>query len=193
MVKGLYVPAHDGEPLEVRDFDGDAIGTAVGGLMEAVDVPPLGITVYVNEEGLIHHLPFNSRVSFAWWYYVPQARRSMLVGGAVVVGEPDIDGADTDIPAEALEMFTKPQHWGILIDPGGMPASGVMPDTMLNHVLLPLVAGRPQKVVSTARYASCFDAMAWALSLGERWPEIDDFTILPMAEVLEYFGVTLRD
>ncbi|GAA3830414.1 hypothetical protein KACC15558_11140 [Brevibacterium ammoniilyticum] len=190
MARGLYVPAYDGEPLEMRDFEGDAIGTAVGGLMEAVDIPALGITVYVNEEGLLRRLPFNSRVSFAWWYYVPEARRSMLVGDAVIVGEPDIDGADTDIPESTLEMFINPRQWGILIDPGGMPASGVMPDTMLNHVLLPLVAGRPQKVVSTACYASCFDAMAWALSLGERWPEMDDFAILPMSQVLEHFGVT---
>lgn len=36
----------------------------VDGLMEAVDLLNFGATIYVNEEGLLRHLPFNSRASF---------------------------------------------------------------------------------------------------------------------------------
>jgi len=35
----------------------------VDGWIEAVDVPNLGITIYVNEEGVLRHLPFNPRAS----------------------------------------------------------------------------------------------------------------------------------
>jgi hypothetical protein len=86
------------ELAELQDYQ-----EAVGGWIEAVDVRDLGVTVYVNEEGLLHHLRFNSRATFLWWYYVPATRNgAMLVGEAVVVGLPDRDGNSTDVPLEAL-------------------------------------------------------------------------------------------
>jgi|GEM_PF-2549021 len=62
MVKGIHVPVDPSEPLEVCDFANlAAYRAAVEGWIEPVDVPDLGITIYVNEEGLLRHLPFNSR------------------------------------------------------------------------------------------------------------------------------------
>lgn len=88
MTKGIVVP-HDAEAaLEVREFSefGD-YQQAVGGWIEAIDIPSLGIMVFVNEEGLLKHLPLNSRMTFLWWFQVPEARqRAMLVGDAVIVG-----------------------------------------------------------------------------------------------------------
>ncbi len=91
MVKGIYVPADGDEPLEVREFNGlEDYQRAVEGWIEPVDVLDLGITIYVIEEGLLRHLPFNSRATFLWWYHGPAARQSaMLVGNAVIVGMPD--------------------------------------------------------------------------------------------------------
>ena len=60
MVTGIVISSAIDEP--VREFDTaapDAIATAVGGLMEAVDLLDLGITIYVNEEGLLQSLPYN--------------------------------------------------------------------------------------------------------------------------------------
>lgn len=66
MAQGIYGPA-EGQP-EKREFTClEDYQAAVGGLIEAVDVPDLGITIYVNDEGLLRHLPFNSRASFLWW------------------------------------------------------------------------------------------------------------------------------
>ena len=64
MVKGIYVPIDESEPLELREFATfDDCQAAVDGWIEAVDVPNLGITIYVNEEGVLRHLPFNPRAS----------------------------------------------------------------------------------------------------------------------------------
>lgn len=94
MVQGIVIPAIDSMPLAVREFAGlKDYQEAVGGWIEAVDIPDLGITIYVNEEGLVHHLPFNSRATFLWWYHWPASRNvAMLVGEAVIVGMPDHDG-----------------------------------------------------------------------------------------------------
>lgn len=109
MVRGIYLPADDREKLVVHDFAGAEDYTrCVDGYIEAVDVPDLGIRIYVNEEGLIRRLPFNSRASFLWWYYVPAARESLLVGDAVIVGCPDADGETTDVPEAVLQLLTEP-------------------------------------------------------------------------------------
>lgn len=64
MVKGVYVRVDENEPLERCEFAMlDAYQAAVDGWIEAVDVPNLGITIYVNEEGVLRHLPFNPRAS----------------------------------------------------------------------------------------------------------------------------------
>ena len=107
MTKGIVVP-HDGDaPLELREFSefGDYQQT-VGGWIEAVDIPSLGVAVYVNEEGLLQHLPLNSRVTFLWWFHVPEARqRAMLLGNAVIVGAPDVEGNTTDVPAAVCSLL----------------------------------------------------------------------------------------
>ncbi|WP_341210582.1 DUF3846 domain-containing protein [uncultured Microbacterium sp.] len=82
MLNGIYVPVDESELLEQREFATlDGYQAAVGGWIETVDVPGLGITIYANEEGLLRRLPFNSRASFLWWYHVSGAQ-AMLVGNA---------------------------------------------------------------------------------------------------------------
>lgn len=68
MVKTVYIPVDTDEEVEVREAeDVEALQAAVGGWLEAIDVPSLDITIYINEEGRVRHLPFNSRASFLWW------------------------------------------------------------------------------------------------------------------------------
>lgn len=91
MVTGIVVPAEGDLPLEQRDFARlEDYQAAVDGWIETVDLPSIGVTIFINEEGLIRQLPFNSRASFPWWYHVPEARqKAMLVGDALLVGMPD--------------------------------------------------------------------------------------------------------
>lgn len=113
MVKGLFVPLDDTALIEPREFSElDHYQSAVGGWIESVDIPLLGVTIYVNEEGLARQLPLNPRATFLWWFHVPAARqRAMLVGDAVIVGMPDRRGDSTDVPEAVLELMAPGRRW----------------------------------------------------------------------------------
>ena len=106
MVKALVIPTTEGEPIKECDVDAlEDYQSVVGGCIEPVDVPALGVTVYVHEEGLMLNLPFNPRATFLWWYFVPEARqKAMLVGPALITGLPDRNGDSTDVPSEVGAM-----------------------------------------------------------------------------------------
>jgi hypothetical protein len=44
--------------------------SAVGGLIEAVDVPALSLIIYVNDSGLICGVPVNDRATALWPAFV---------------------------------------------------------------------------------------------------------------------------
>ncbi|AZN29358.1 DUF3846 domain-containing protein [Flaviflexus salsibiostraticola] len=117
MARGIYVPAEASEPLEERQFVGlEDYQRAVDGWIEAVDVPDLGVTIYINEEGLLRHLDFNSRATFLWWHYVPEARQqAMLVGNAVIVGMPDKNGDSTDVPEAAFRLLMQHARYAVVL------------------------------------------------------------------------------
>lgn len=109
MVEGIIIPADNTAPLKtatlesLRDYQ-----QAVGGWFEAVDIPDLGIKMYVNEEGLIRDLPFNRRATFLWRFYVPQTRDARLVGDVAVVGLTDEEGENTELPSELGRRLLEP-------------------------------------------------------------------------------------
>lgn len=107
MVRGLVIPADESEPIEERDFAAlEDYQVAVGGFIEPVDIPDLVITIYVNEDGLLQQLPLNSRATFLWWYHVPESRQgAMLVGDVVIVGWPDKNGDNTDVPTNVAQLL----------------------------------------------------------------------------------------
>lgn len=160
MVQGIVIPADTDEPLrEIDTAQPDAVARAVGGLMEAVDLYDLGVTVYVNEAGLLHGLPWNSRASFLWWYHVPAARqRSMLVGDAVIVGLPDEDGADTEVPAAARELLLTKMRYRIEVR----------------------VAGDPRWHRNQLTYPDYWEAMVWAVVLLERIHSAENTRVVPI-------------
>jgi hypothetical protein len=116
MVRGLVIPADSNSPVHIRDFAHlHDYQVAVDGWIEAVDIPPLEATVYVNEEGLLRHLPFNARATFLWWYELPQVRQqAMLVGDAVMIGLPGLDGESTDLPRATLTLLTEKSPWAVV-------------------------------------------------------------------------------
>ncbi|KZE43301.1 DUF3846 domain-containing protein [Microbacterium sp. T32] len=109
MVQGIIIPADNTAPLRASALDSLAdYQRAVGGWFEAVDIPDLGVTMYVNEEGLIRDLPYNRRVTFLWRFHVPQARDARLVGDVAVVGLTDSHGETTELPNELRERLLEP-------------------------------------------------------------------------------------
>lgn len=69
----------------------------VGGYIEGVFSPDM--TIYVNEEGLIRHLPMNGRILEVTDHPGP------LVGTALIVGPADDEGYDTDVPEHIIKHY----------------------------------------------------------------------------------------
>jgi hypothetical protein len=185
MVKGLVVPATESMPLVVQEFSKfEEYQDAVGGWIEAVDVSNLGVTIYVNEDGRSHHLPFNSRATFLWWYSMPHARSgAMLVGDVVIVGLPDRNGNNTDIPSDVLEKLTSESSWGVLLKVGGEVA--VDPERgWTSRIVPPLVKGDPRWLASQVEYPDYFAACAWATILQDLWLSAQETRLVPFAEVI---------
>jgi hypothetical protein len=160
MVQGIVIPVDTDEPLrEIDTSQSDAIASTVGGLMEAVDLYDLGVTIYVNESGLLQHLPFNSRASFLWWYHVPRIRRrSMLVGDAVIVGLPDEEGADTDVPAAARELLLAKTRYRVEVQLSGEDRWRQGLPILLDY----------------------WEAIMWAMLLLEQIPSAADSRVVPV-------------
>ncbi|GAB3608356.1 hypothetical protein GCM10027414_04810 [Humibacter ginsengiterrae] len=164
MVTGIVIPADAEKALGERTFVNlEDYQAAVGGWIEAVDLPSLGVTIYVNEEGLLRHLPFNSRASFLWWYHVPEARqKAMLVGDAVLVGLPDRNGDSTDVPLLVRELLLTPAAYRVEVR----------------------TFGDPKWYQNQATYPDYWEAMIWAMVLLERWTAAEDVRIVPVAPVV---------
>lgn len=160
MVSGLVIPAAAEEPVAAREFMRlEDYQTAVGGWIEAVDLPAFGITIYVNEEGLLRHLPFNSRASFLWWYHVPEARqKAMLVGDAVVVGLPDCKGESTNIPAAAASLLRSTAAFRVEVRLAG--------ESIWHRI--------------QATYPDYWEAIVWAMMLLERTSAAEDVRVAPI-------------
>ncbi len=164
MVKGLIIPADSGRPVESREFTGlDDYQKGVGGWIEAVDIPSLGITVYVNEEGIMLNLPFNSRATFMWWYEWPLARqKAMLLGDAVVVGLPDRNGASTDVPRRTQRLLQTPTPYAVVIE----------------------VQGKPHHARHPFPYDDYFEAVVWAMILVEQLAGNESVKVVALERVL---------
>lgn len=160
MVQGIVIPADAESPLRRRDFARlEAYQAAVGGWIEAVDLLNFGVTIYVNEEGLLRHLPLNSRASFLWWYHVPEMRqKAMLVGDAVPIGLPDRNGNSTDLPDAVREIL--------------LSSAGTASRWVLRAPLSGTATGRP--IPTTGKRSSgpwCFSSgwRRWKTPESSRW------------------------
>ena len=121
MVQGIIIPAADSEPLVGAEFAKlEDYQRVVGGWIEAVDIPDLNATIYVNEEGLLRGLPFNRRATFLWWFHVPASRgRARLVGNAVLAGGVNPAGNSTDLsPAVSKLLLTSGEYNVSTREPG---------------------------------------------------------------------------
>ena len=75
----------------------------VGGYIEAVDMPSVGVVMWCNEEGKINGLPVNAA---ACEYYEVEfgALYDIIVGPVVFTGMADDNGNMTSIPEELLPV-----------------------------------------------------------------------------------------
>lgn len=158
MVKGLWIPADASAKVERRDYRQlEDYQAAVGGWIEAVDIPGFGpVTMYVNENGLAERLPFNGRATFLWWFHSAHVREhAALVGDVALVGYPDHEGDTTDVPDEVLDLLT----------------------ATTPHVVSMKVDGQwfANRVVNR----DYWEAIHWAMIKLSREPQIEDVDVVP--------------
>jgi len=82
---------------EVREVENDldTFQALVGGWIEAVGLDN-GATVYLNEEGKIHGLPFNALAHELLHQHSGVSPHDYIVGDVFVTGGPDEEGEETD-------------------------------------------------------------------------------------------------
>lgn len=115
MVQAIVIPANDTEPIAPRDLRTlEDYQAEVGGWIEHVDLPDIGVTLVVNENGIAQALPFNRRATFFWRFHQGHARgRARLVGNVVLVALANGDGDPTGIPAPVAEMLLVPGEFAV--------------------------------------------------------------------------------
>jgi|ERR1035437_10478237 hypothetical protein len=109
MTKAMYIPVD--APPRVVEYNGyDELKALVGGWIEGIggDVGGSGTHVwsgYVDEEGKIKGLPVNDEATIfagaTGWY---GAGSDVLCGPVVIIGPPDEEGDDTDVPQWLLYL-----------------------------------------------------------------------------------------
>lgn len=165
MVQGIVIPAAGDQPLELREFVRleDYQSSAVDGWIEPIDLPDIGVTIYLNEEGRTRKLPQNPRASFFRWYWHPLSRASgMLAGDVVLAGLPKRSGVTTDVPAQLRELLI-PSPFAIEFrtdtEPGWHRSGATLPDY--------------------------WSALVWAMMLTERSTGLQDVRIVSLAPTLD--------
>jgi hypothetical protein len=99
-MKAVVLPV-EGEPHEIEVASWETLGEAVGGWIEIAPTPGSPFVMYVNEEGKISGLPFNTRADRLANRY--RDWRDPLVGPAVLVGPPTPAGDDTEFTLSDFE------------------------------------------------------------------------------------------
>ncbi len=131
MIKIVVVPVDPVLPVRLVDHDETSLRAAqtlVGGPIEPIGLTHPAATLYVNENGKIHGLPFNSRATSLTWVHAPQLRGQDLIAGDAYLAGPVRSGLDTDTPADLIAALTgtaTPQgRRGPAAVAGGRPSRG---------------------------------------------------------------------
>lgn len=118
MPKGIVIPALSDEPMRLEEFKKlSDYQDAVDGLIQVIDLTTPEGTLYVNEEGIVKTLPYNSRASMfaavhnrAYLWNDP-----IILGNAIVLGPPDDEGRTQDVPGELVEILLNTPLYKILV------------------------------------------------------------------------------
>jgi hypothetical protein len=101
----LLIPIDD--PLEVLDPAGESLKTlqqGVDGYVEAIDLDD-ALTMWLNEEGKLLHLPHNPRAQ-ALWDRAFGAGTDITVGPVVLTGGVNEEGDTLPLDAETVAALT---------------------------------------------------------------------------------------
>lgn len=161
MSVGIVFPQDEDLPLLARDFDALAdYQSAVGGYVETVAVGALDVTFFVNEEAKLFRLDINHRATLFWWLHMPGARhRDYIAGDAVLVGPANDVGETLGVPEPMRITLLESCAFAVEMKITGLE------DTWHRN---------------TAAHDEYFTAAAWALSLAERWRQVEAVRVVDL-------------
>ncbi|MET4003908.1 hypothetical protein ABIB48_002646 [Arthrobacter sp. UYCu511] len=159
MPRGILIPADQTKPLEVLELNGlKDMQSAVGGLIEAIDIERPDATIFVNEDGKLIGLDQNARATLVLWIHNSRFRgNDILVGDVIIVGQPDDEGDSQDVPAELVDLLLNTPCYAVQV-------------TTLND--MHTWSGNQM------RYSDWTDAYKAAASLAERWALVDQARVI---------------
>ncbi|WP_424447925.1 DUF3846 domain-containing protein [Microbacterium arborescens] len=106
MVKSIVIPYDGTRPPRLQEMaDIGAFQEAVDGWLEIIEVPGMGVTMYVNEAAHRDFAPLNTRaMALRWLYSVEPMQHPLLFGDVVLSGLGDEN--EGDVPeAIVRELF----------------------------------------------------------------------------------------
>ena len=85
----------------------EAFNKLVHGYIEHVRLAQDGVGMYINEEGRLLGMSQNLVASMLFWTsrQLPAGHAHDIKGPAVIVGPPDEEGWDTDVPERVIELL----------------------------------------------------------------------------------------
>ena len=142
MVRSIVIP-HDTEqrPALVELADLGEFQEAVDGWLDLIEIPSIGVTVYLNEAARRTRGPLNTRATAFWWLHSAQPTDHPVILGDVVltgVGDQENEG---DVPASVIEQIFHRDNFVVQVRP----------------------SDRSSWCDSFARFDSVFDAAIWCL------------------------------
>lgn len=148
MINGILIPSDEAAPIEIVELHAlDDYQYAVNGWIEPIDLPSLGVTMYVAEGARREERPLNSRATLLWWFYQPTWRlRSMLAGDVLIGGLVEDKYAGGEIPIHVRERLVDMAPYSVQVRPIG--------GTIWFEVRSP--------------YRSYFETLLWGMFLAER-------------------------
>lgn len=158
MANGVFIPAEEDEFVklwqlhELSDYQ-----FVVGGWIEPIDLPEIGVTMYVNEAARRERRPLNLRATLLWWFYQPSWRlRTMVLGDVVIGGLLEDDYNAGEVPPDVIRR---------LIDDDA-------------HVVQVRPIGGEAWYETRVDYRDYFDALLWGMFLSERWRGTDEVRVV---------------
>ncbi len=143
MVRSIVIPHDPARSPRLRELaDAGAFQEAVGGWLDLIEMPALGVTVYMSEAARRTHAPINCRAMAIWWLFTADPLEyPVILGDVVLTGSGDDEGAD--VPDCIVREIFEAREFVVQVRPYGFDA---WHDTY-------------------ARFDSVFDAATWCMLL----------------------------
>jgi len=143
VVKSIVIPHDPARSPRLRHLaSAEEFQTAVDGWLEPIEMPALGVTVYVNEAARREHHPINCRAMAIWWLYTADPTEYPIFLGDVV-----LTGTDNEEDESLLERIV-----GDIFE-------------QREFVVQVKPYGRGPWHDSFARFENVFDAATWCMLL----------------------------